>query len=165
MSHSPLQLNSSLRSRSVGVLIGSLALASLALSGCSSSSTTEQDPNALATSLVTAAWDSAVAGDNEAFTSLSSSAYRLQRADGTGAWLDEYQDDLDDPAAYDLSGYTLSDLQARQDGDILVVSYYMDIELTRDGKPFPQGPTPFLASYVERDGKWLLVTEANFGGN
>jgi hypothetical protein len=105
-----------------------------------------------------------VAGDNEAFTSLSSSAYRLQRADGTGAWLDEYQDDLDDPAAYDLSGYTLSDLQARQDGDILVVSYYMDIELTRDGKPFPQGPTPFLASYVERDGKWLLVTESNFGG-
>jgi len=135
------------------------------MAGCSSSSTTEQDPNALATSLVTAAWDSAVAGNNEEFTALSSTAYRLQRADGTGAWLDEYGADLDDPNAYDLTGYTLSDLQARRDGEILVVSYNMDIQLTRDGKPFPQGPTPFLASYVERDGKWLLVTEANFGGN
>ena len=105
-----------------------------------------------------------MAGENEEFTSLSSSAYRLQRADGTDAWRDEYQDDLDDPAALYLSGYKLSDLQAGQDGDILVVSYNMHLQLTRDGKPFPQGPTPFLASYVERDGKWLLVTEANFGG-
>jgi hypothetical protein len=165
VSHSPIQHKSSLGSRSVGVLIGSLACATIAIAGCSSSSTTEQDPNALATSLVTASWDTAVAANSEDLASMTSTAYRLQRADGTGAWQDEYLAGLEDPAAYDLTGFTISDMQARRDGDVLVATYNVDMQLTRDGKPFPQGPTPFLASYVERDGKWLLVTEANFGGD
>ena len=165
MSHSPLQHRNSPKSRSVAALIGSLALCALAMTGCSGNSSDEQDPNALATSLVTAAWETAVAANGEELASLTSTAYRLQRGDGTGAWQDEYLANLDDPAAYDLTGFTISDMQARQDGDVLVATYNVDMQLTRDGKAFPQGPTPFLVSFVERDGTWLLVSEANFGGN
>ena len=45
-----------------------------------------------------------------------------------------------------------------------MATYTVDMQLIRDGKAFPQGPTPFLASFIERDGTWLLVSEANFGG-
>ena len=165
MRTSPIRHASTHKSRSAGMLIGSLALATLAVAGCSANSSDEQDPNALATSLVTAAWETAVAANGEEFAALTSTAYRLQRGDGTGAWQDEYLANLDDPAAYDLTGFTMSDMQARRDGDVLVATYNVDMQLTRDGKAFPQGPTPFLSSFVERDGTWLLVSEANFGGN
>ena len=49
------------------MLTGSLALATLTVAGCSANSSDEQDPNTLATSLVTAAWETAVAANGEEF--------------------------------------------------------------------------------------------------
>lgn len=134
-------------------MVFGFVFATRALFGCSTNTSDQQDPKALATSLVTKAWEVAVTANDEEFIAITSPAYRLQKGDGTGAWQDEYVSSLDDPTSYDLTDFTIADVQARLDGDVLVATYTVDLR-----------PTPFLASFIEHDGTWLLVSEANFGG-
>lgn len=150
-----------------GLRVAATAFAAVVLTGttggCTGRHSENKDPVQMAQAAIKDEWDAAVAEDADRYRELSSSAFRLQRADGSGSWRDEYADGLRDPAAYDLSSYEISDVAAKRDGDVLVTTYTVIMKLTKDGKSFPDKPTRFMTTFVRRDGKWLAASEANFG--
>ena len=52
---------------------------------------------------------------------------------------------------YELVNYKITDVEARQDGDILV-----------DGKPVTSQPSPSLVTFVRVGGQWKLASDAFF---
>ena len=62
-----------------------------------------------------------------------------------------YIDALAQGSDYELVNYKITDVEARQDGDILV-----------DGKPVTSQPSPSLVTFVRVDGQWKLASGAFF---
>ena len=86
-----------------------------------------------------------------------SPAFQLQRANGTGADRSEYLADL--PT---ISDFAVSDLVTTRVGDTLVVRFVATVAGSVDGSGFTPGPAPRISTYVRNDGRWRLVSHANF---
>ena len=86
-----------------------------------------------------------------------SSAFQLQRANGTGADKSEYLADL--PT---ISDFVVSDVVTTRVGDTLVIRFLATVAGSVDGSGFTPGPAPRISTYVRDDGRWQLVSHANF---
>ena len=69
---------------------------------------------------------------------------------------------LADGSGYDLVSYKLSDITAKQDGDILVAMFTLDADVQEDGEPVITEPSPSLVTFVRVDGEWKLASDAFF---
>jgi hypothetical protein len=89
---------------------------------------------------------------------LLSDAFTVQRADGSSAGKEEYLSDFPE-----VGRFRIGDLDAKQDGDALVVRYESTVEEERiEGEPFAADPAPRLSTFVWSDGDWRLSSHANF---
>lgn len=142
-----------------GTLVGSL----LFTTACGNSEdTTSSDPTALATELVDQYAQAVFDRDQEALGNLLSDAYLLRRTDGSGYTRQGYIDALAEDSGYDLVEYTISDITAQQDGDILVAMFTLDAEIIENGKSVTSEPSPSLVTFVRIDGEWKLASDAFF---
>jgi hypothetical protein len=141
----------------VAVLLWSLA--AVACGDDDESAPELDDPNQtgreLADEFVTLVRDA----DLEGLEDFLSDAFTLQRADGSFATSNDYLDNLPE-----IGEYTISDVSARQDGDVLVVRWGLTIESTIEGQPFSEEPAPRLSVFTwNSDIKgWQLAAHANF---
>ena len=145
-------------------LLGVTLLLAGSLAACSGSASTQQsqDPQALATDLIDQYAIAVFDRDQEALGNLLSDAYVLRRADGTGYDRQGYIDALAQGSDYELVNYKITDVKARQDGDILVASFLLEAEILENGKPVTSQPSPSLVTFVRVDGQWKLASDAFF---
>jgi hypothetical protein len=81
----------------------------------------------------------------------------LQRADGTHVLKNEYLTRLPE-----LGAYTIADVVATQQDNVLVVRWMLSINQVIDGRAFSTAPAPRLSTFVWSDGSWHLIAHANF---
>ncbi|MGI9197805.1 MAG: nuclear transport factor 2 family protein [Candidatus Nanopelagicales bacterium] len=142
------------------LLVGVLGTALAACSSSTPASTETQDPQALATQLVDTYATAVFNRDQEALGNLLSDAYVLRRTDGSGYDRDGYLAALAQDSPYELVSYKITDIQAKQDGDILVATFLLDAEIQENGKPVTSEPSTSLVTFVRQDGQWKLASDA-----
>ena len=142
------------------LVIAALLLAGLALA-CSDddddSAPDLDDPNQtgqeLANEFITLIRD----GDVDGLEDFLSDAFILQRADGSTVTKDEYVSDLPE-----VGEFSIDDVQAEEDDDVLVVSWTLTIQSVIDGEEFSEEPAPRLSTFAWQDGEWRMTSHANF---
>lgn len=125
-----------------------------------SPSSASQDPQALATELIDRYAVAVFERDQQALGDLLSDAYVLRRTDGTGYDRQGYIDALAADSDYELVSYEITDVKAKQDGDILVATFTLDAEIEENGRPVTTAPSPSLVTFVRVDGEWKLASDA-----
>jgi ketosteroid isomerase-like protein len=140
------------------------ACAALVLTACNNSndSSSSQDPTALATELIDQYAKAVFTKDQEALGELLSDAYLLRRSDGTGYDRDGYVKALAQDSDYELVDYSISDITAQQDGDILVAMFTLQGDIEESGRSVISEPSPSLVTFVRVDGEWKLASDAFF---
>ena len=138
----------------------------LALTGaaCSASgdSMEVQDPQALASELIDQYAVAVFERDQEALSDLLSDAYVLRRSDGSGYDRQGYVDALAAGSTYELVDYTVTDVRAKRDGDVLVATFLLEAEILENGKPVMSEPSSSLVTFVRVNGQWKLASDAFF---
>ncbi len=137
-----------------------LILAACGGSADTAQSSANQDPQALATELIDRYAVAVFERDQQALGDLLSDAYVLRRTDGTGYDRQGYIDALAEGSDYELVDYTISDVQAKQDGDILVATFTLEAEILEGGRSVTSAPSPSLVTFVRVDGEWKLASDA-----
>ena len=100
--------------------------------------------------------------DQEGLGNLLSEAYLLRRTNGSGYDREGYVAALAQGSGYDLVTYELSDITAKQDGDILVAMFTLDANIEESGQSVISEPSPSLVTFVRVDGEWKLASDAFF---
>jgi hypothetical protein len=139
-----------------------MIVATLSACGSSDSSAEAEDPNALASELLDRYAVAVFERDQQALGDLLSNAYLLRRSDGSGYDRQGYIDALAQGSDYELVDYSITDISARQDGDILVATFTLNADIQEKGKPVTSVPSPSLVTFVRVDGKWKLASDAFF---
>ena len=141
-----------------------LSSALIAVTACSNSEETSspQEPTALATELIDRYALAVFDRDQEALAELLSDAYLLRRTDGSGYNRAGYVNALAEGSNYELIDYTISDITAQLDGDILVAMFTLDAEILENGRSVISEPSPSLVTFVRVDGEWKLASDAFF---
>ena len=141
-----------------------LACAVLVLTACSNSidSSSSEDPTALATELIDQYAKAVFERDQEALGELLADAYLLRRADGSGYDREGYVNALAQGSDYELVDYSISDVTAQQDGDILVATFTLQGDIEEGGRSVISEPSPSLVTFVRVDGEWKLASDAFF---
>jgi hypothetical protein len=131
---------------------------------CSNSndSSSPEDPTALATELIDQYAQAVFNQDQEALGELLSDAYLLRRSDGSGYDREGYINALAQDSDYELVDYSISDITAQQDGDILVAMFTLQGDIEEGGRSVISEPSPSLATFVRVDGEWKLASDAFF---
>lgn len=148
---------------SVAVVLAGLMTLTLAACGGpaeTAQSSASQDPQALATELIDRYAVAVFERDQQALGDLLSEAYVLRRTDGTGYDRQGYIDALAEGSDYELVDYVISDVEAKQDGDILVASFTLEAEILEGGRSVTSVPSPSLVTFVRVDGEWKLASDA-----
>lgn len=97
-------------------------------------------------------------GDAKGLAAILAPNFQVARADGTHADRSQY---LANPAK--VSSFVISDdLTARQDGRTLSVRWGVLISEQINGETFTNVEAPRLTSFVWRQGRWQMVSHANF---
>ena len=86
-----------------------------------------------------------------------SDAFIIQRADGSYRLKDDYIDHIPD-----LEDWTISEVEAVQDGNVLTVHWVISVHSTVDGVRTSTDPAPRLSTFIYDDGEWRLSSHANF---
>ncbi len=86
-----------------------------------------------------------------------SDAFIIQRADGSFRDKADYLQNLPD-----LTEYTISEVTALQDGDVLTVRWFISVHSVVNGVQTSTDPAPRLSTFVYHDGDWRLTSHANF---
>ena len=60
-----------------------------------------------------------------------------------------------------LGQYTLSDFEVTQVGPVIIVSYFVSVEETIEGKGLSSKPAPRLTIFLETDSGWQWIAHAN----
>ena len=141
-----------------------LSSALIAVTACSNSEETSspQEPTALATELIDRYALAVFDRDQDALAELLSDAYLLRRTDGSGYNRAGYVNALAEGSNYELIDYTISDITAQLDGDILVAMFTLDAEILENGRSVISEPSPSLVTFVRVDGEWKLASDAFF---
>ena len=154
-----------IRTTSAAVVLAGLMPLTLAACGGSpdtAQSSASQDPQALATELIDRYAVAVFERDQQALGDLLSDAYVLRRTDGTGYDRQGYIDALAEGSDYELVDYTISDVSAKQDGDILVATFTLQGDIEEGGRSVISEPSPSLVTFVRVDGEWKLASDAFF---
>lgn len=97
-------------------------------------------------------------GDAKGLATILAPNFQLARADGTHADRSQY---LANPAK--VSTFVISDdLTARQDGRTLTVRWGVLISEQINGETYTNVEAPRLTSFVWRQGRWQMISHANF---
>lgn len=97
-------------------------------------------------------------GDTADLGEFLADGFQIQRADGSGATKAEY---LENPA--EVGEFTLGDtLTAVQQDDVLTVRWTLEVSESIDGSDFSGDEAPRLSTFVYVDGRWRLLSHANF---
>ena len=116
------------------------------------------DPNSPAVAPLKMFWTAVVAGTPEALAPVLAPEYQVVRADGSGSDKESYlKGKLPKVAAVP----EFTDVLVTGTGDLLVVSYHVTIDSTRNGKKV-QAHAPRLTIFRKQGDAWLTVAHANF---
>ena len=146
------------------ILTTILAASLLFTAACSRTNDTAQveDPAALATELIDEYLLAVFDRDQEALGNVLSEAYLLRRTDGTGYDRQGYVDALAQDSDYAFENYSINDVTAQQDGDILVATFSLDADITDNGRSVTSEPRTSLITFVQVDGQWKVASDAFF---
>ena len=119
------------------VVVAASVMIVAALSACGSSDPSDEakDPNALASELLDRYAVAVFERDQQALGDLLSDAYLLRRSDGSGYDRQGYLDALAQGSDYELVDYSITDISARQDGDILVATFTLNADIQERAGP------------------------------
>ena len=95
--------------------------------------------------------------DREGLQSFLSDAFIIQRADGSSSTKADYLNILPD-----IGPYEIGDVDARQDGNSLVVHWVLTVQQVIDGQTYKTTPAPRLSTFTWADERWRLIAHANF---
>lgn len=116
------------------------------------------DPVDTARDLVDQFFGALQAGDRAAVAAIVAPEARIARANGDVVAGDAYLDQL--PL---IQSYAIDGVDGSQQGDVLVVTYQVEVEEIIGGAPQPVTEAPRLTVFQWRDGAWRLIAHANFG--
>ena len=151
------------RGRALSSAIVSLLLATgLVACAISTAPPDDTDPQALATELIDQYAIAVFDRDKEALANLLSEAYVLRRANGSGYDRQGYLDALSEGSDYNLVSYKITEVRAKQDGDVLVASFLLEAQILEGGRPVTSKPSYSLVTFVRIDGEWKLASDAFF---
>jgi hypothetical protein len=133
------------------------------LASCSSSGPTEEpapslaDAGATARPLVDRFFTLVEHKDVPGLRRFLSSAFQVQRADGSASVGEQYLTEL--PT---VDTFRITKLVATQAGSVLVVRYLATVTGKVNGKPYTPGPAPRLSVFIWNGSAWKLAAHANF---
>lgn len=146
-------------------LSGILSVGLFAGAACSDSSDgapTVEDPVATGRELATEFLTLLVDADTEGLDDFLADGFQIQRADGTGGDKEEYLADLPTVDSFELGDTMI----VTQDDDALTLRWTLVAdEAVTDNQTEQQLSTdeaPRLSTFVWRDGRWRLMSHANF---
>jgi hypothetical protein len=96
-------------------------------------------------------------GDRDRVDRVISPAFVLVRANGDVHDRDSYLQNL--PT---VNTFAVSNVKAVQRGPVLIASYTVVTDQVIDGRQQPTNPAPRLTTFAWDDGRWLIVSHANF---
>ena len=139
-----------------------VAMTVLALASCGSDDAahapTLADPAATGALLATEFLTILQGGDVDELDAYLADGFQLQRSDGTGATKVEY---LTKPAT--VNDFMLgSEVVAVQQGDVLTVRWSVTVDEVVNGQVAGKEEAPRLSTFVWVDGRWRLLSHANF---
>ncbi|MEM8620276.1 MAG: nuclear transport factor 2 family protein [Actinomycetota bacterium] len=138
-----------------------VVVALLSLAACSSDdgpAAPLDDPTATGRELVGEFVTVLQGGDPEQLDAFLSDSFQLMRSDGSVATKSEY---LASPPQ--VGEATISDeVVVTQDGDVVVVRWSIDVDLTTDDGAAAPGFAPRLSTFHFEDGDWRVLSHANF---
>jgi hypothetical protein len=115
------------------------------------------NPTATAKTLSNRFFSLIVDKDVAALNRFLSSAFQVQRADGSGSGKKEWLAKL-----ADIDTFELTDFHATQSGGALIARYLATVKGTVNGRPYTPGPAPRLATYTWNGAQWQITSNANF---
>jgi Domain of unknown function (DUF4440) len=95
--------------------------------------------------------------DRAGLETFLSSAFQVERADGSGSEKKAYLTKL-----ATIQEFHITRLRATQAGGTLVARYLADVKGRVNGKPYTPGPAPRLSVFAWNGQRWQLVAHANF---
>jgi hypothetical protein len=98
------------------------------------------------------------AGDIAGLRVFLSSAFQLQRADGTGAGKGAYLRS----GLPEIRTFSLNRAVGTQAGATLVVRYFARVSGVANGRPYADAPAPRLSTFAWNGYAWRLTSHANF---
>ncbi|MEQ8717640.1 MAG: nuclear transport factor 2 family protein [Acidimicrobiales bacterium] len=153
-------------SRRIPVWVLAVLAVTLIATGCSDDDTSDDtaaapvlaDVDATGRELATEFLTILQGGDTDVLGDFLADGFQIQRADGSGATKAEY---LENPA--EVGDFTLGDsVTAVQQGDVLTVRWTLEVSEAIDGTDFSGNEAPRLSTFVYVDGRWRLLSHANF---
>lgn len=153
-------------SRRIPIWVLAVLAVTLFATGCSDDDTADDtaaapvlaDVDATGRELATEFLTILQGGDTAVLDGFLADGFQIQRADGSGATKAEY---LENPAQVD--DFTLGDaLTAVQQDDVLTVRWTLEVSEAIDGSDFSDTQAPRLSTFVYVDGRWRLLSHANF---
>src|SRR5262249_22639166 len=114
--------------------------------------TSEADATATGKTLVNKFFTLVQKKDTAGLKQFLSSAFELQRADGSGANKSEYLDNLST-----VQSFTLSQIRASRSASVLVVRYLAEATGIVNSKPYDPGPAPRLTVFSRNGDRWQVV--------
>jgi hypothetical protein len=115
------------------------------------------DPVATATELVLEYFRLVQEQDAQGLADFLSDAFIIQRADGTTLQKAAYVQSIPE-----LRRWEISEVQALQAGNLLVVRWLLAVDVTIEGQAYRGDPAPRLSTFAYEDGAWRLASYANF---
>ncbi|MFM1917278.1 MAG: hypothetical protein RJB01_793 [Actinomycetota bacterium] len=97
------------------------------------------------------------AGDTAGLERFLAPEFQLQRATGAGLTKADYLRSL--PT---VGEFVVSDVVATRSDDVLVVRYLATVEGLAEGRMYTPGPAPRISTFVRSNGRWQIVSHANF---
>jgi hypothetical protein len=148
------------RTRAVLALVAFVAALGLVACGDDDEDAPElgNDVNAEGERLVQAWVGAAASGDRSRIEQVISPGLLLVRANGGVYDHDSYLENI-----ATINSFTISNVRAVQRGNVLSVAYTLVTDQVVDGRQQPTDPAPRLTTFLWEDGRWLVVSHANFG--
>jgi hypothetical protein len=153
--------------RTLVVVLAVVVISAVGLGACSDDSSSDSstttvselsDPSATGQELATEFMTILQRGDQAALDAFLADGFVIQRADGSTATREEYL-----AAPITVTSFELGpDVLGVQDGDALVVRWSVKAAEATAAGALGQQVAPRLSTFVWRDGRWRMVSHANF---
>jgi hypothetical protein len=86
----------------------------------------------------------------------------LRRTDESGYNRHGHMDAPAEDNDYAFVDYSMNNVSAQQDGDILVAVFTLDAKMSENGRFVTSEPRPSLVTFVRVDVEWKLASDAFF---
>jgi len=139
----------------------SALIAGGANSPASEGTTAGKKPGPQAQELLMTFWNQVKDADTKGLETILDPSWQVARADGSNMGKSEFLVKVGN-GKINLDDFKFGKMNVTRSESALVVRYLARGDYTIKGVRYKGTPAPYLASFIRKDGRWLMISQANF---